>query len=121
METPADQLSEEQRELSRILGDIDLDMMGITWLGSDGVFRSFAGSRVVIDAVPFSSGLIKALLDRLPFDQETEDRFRGVDGRHVPRDQWYRPATNDVPAPLTKEEEEEGKRLIGEKDPEWWQ
>lgn len=121
METSADQLSEEQKELSRILREVDLDLMGTTFLGSDGVFRSFTGSREVIGAVPFSPGLIKALLDRMPFEQETEDRFRGVDGRHVPRDQWYRPADSDVPATLTKEEEEEGKRLIEEKGAEWWQ
>ena len=121
MEIPADQLSEAQKELSKILRKIKLDVTRITWLGGDGVFRSFTEPREVIDALPFSPNLIKALLDRMPFEQETENAFRGVDGRNMPQEQWCCPAKSDVPDPLMKEEEEEAKKLIEVKGVERWQ
>lgn len=38
----------------------------------------------IFDAKPMSPELIKSWLDRGPWSQEKEDRFRGVDGRMVP-------------------------------------
>lgn len=54
-------------------------------MGYDGVLRSFDGSydRNVHDAVGLSPSQIKQLLDRQPWSQEEEDRYRGVDGRKV--------------------------------------
>jgi hypothetical protein len=40
----------------------------------------------VYDARPLSPEMIKAYLDRKPWVQEVEDRFRGVDGRDVPQE-----------------------------------
>ena len=64
-------------------------------LGSDGVWRVFqwlptpsdqpTGIKVY-DAKPMSPELIKVYLDRRPWSQEVEDRFRGVDGRMVPEE-----------------------------------
>jgi hypothetical protein len=63
-------------------------------LGSDGVLRVLQWLPTppdqptgieVYDAKPMSPELIKAYLDRQPWSQEKEDRFRGVDGREVPQ------------------------------------
>jgi len=40
----------------------------------------------IYDAKPMSPDLIKSWLDRWPWSQESEDRFRGVDGRTVPQE-----------------------------------
>jgi hypothetical protein len=40
----------------------------------------------IYDAKPMSPELIKSWLDRWPWSQEKEDRFRGVDGRTVPQE-----------------------------------
>ncbi|KAJ4373423.1 hypothetical protein N0V83_003718 [Neocucurbitaria cava] len=64
-------------------------------LGSDGVYRVLqwlptppdqpTGIKVY-DARPMPPELIKVFLDRQSWSQETEDRFRGVDGRAVPQE-----------------------------------
>lgn len=104
-------------DLSEILRTINLDPAGITSLGDDGIYRSFSGfgSREVIDAVPFSPGLIKALLDRFPYNEDAERLFRGVDGRRTSKDRWYDPAQQNAPEPMTAEQEEETRRLMEEK------
>jgi hypothetical protein len=56
-------------------------------LGHDDVYRSFDGARNVLDAVALSPTQIKQILDRMPWDQETEERFQGVDGRKA-LSQW---------------------------------
>ncbi|KAF7114448.1 hypothetical protein CNMCM5793_008752 [Aspergillus hiratsukae] len=82
------------------------DPMGISSLGSDGVLRYLTADRDVIDAIVLRPGLIKALLDRTPFSQETEDTFRRVDGTLVPREQWFNPDTGLLPSLLLEEERE---------------
>ena len=53
-------------------------------LGADGVLRVYQfPSFVAIDAVRLSTAQIKEYLDRRPFDQATEDKFRGVNGYGV--------------------------------------
>ncbi len=46
-------------------------------------YRFFNGVRNVLDAVALSPAQIKQMLERMPWDQETEERFEGVDGRKV--------------------------------------
>ncbi|KAG4255665.1 hypothetical protein FPRO03_04614 [Fusarium proliferatum] len=64
-------------------------LTGIRMLGSDGIFRSLDTDSNVVDAVTFTPSLIKALLDRAPYDAEPEKSFRGVDGTKVSKQQWY--------------------------------
>ena len=44
MEIPVDQLSERQKEVSKILRAIKLETAEITWLSSNVILRSFTGS-----------------------------------------------------------------------------
>jgi len=62
---------------------LKLKRSGICYLGSDGVFRSFDSNRDVVDAIALSPQQIKKILDQMPWDKETEEKFRGVDGRVV--------------------------------------
>lgn len=62
---------------------LKLKRSGICFVGRDGVFRSFDGQRNVVDAIALSPQQIKKMLDRMPWDQETEEKFRGIDGRAV--------------------------------------
>ncbi|GIJ84829.1 hypothetical protein Asppvi_003680 [Aspergillus pseudoviridinutans] len=106
----------DQQELSQILRDMRqaLDPMGITSLGADGVFRYLTADRDVIDAVGLRPGLIKALLDRMPFSQDAEDKFRGVDGTLVPREQWFNPDKGLLPPPLPEEKREQVRKRMAE-------
>ncbi len=75
---------------------------------------SLTANRAVIDAVPLRPNLIKAYLDRYPFDQEIEDMYRGVDGTTVPRDKWFYPDPSLLPPPLSAEEEAEAEAQLAE-------
>lgn len=88
-------------------------------LCSDGVFRiltylptppDLPTGIAVYDGLPMSPDLIKAYLDRKPWNQETEDRFRGVDGRSVPQEQWLQPLPGILPSLGSKNEREERKK-----------
>ncbi|GIK02016.1 hypothetical protein Aspvir_006059 [Aspergillus viridinutans] len=94
-----------------------LDPMGITSLGADGVLRYLTADRDVIDAIGLRPGLIKAFLDRMPvpFSQEAEDIFRGVDGTLVPREQWFNPDKSLLPPPLPEEEREKVRKRTAER------
>ncbi|KAM0203255.1 hypothetical protein ACHAQI_010509 [Fusarium lateritium] len=81
----------------------DPTLMGISQLGLDGISRSLTADREVVDAVPLSPALIKAILDRIPYNEECEKLFRGVDGNKTPREQWYKPLGWDS-APTAGEE-----------------
>ncbi|MAD87975.1 MAG: hypothetical protein CL912_33860 [Deltaproteobacteria bacterium] len=76
-----------EREISAraAMSSLKRDPMGLYKLGSDGVLRSFDGpyKHNVIDAIGLSPTQIKELLDSGQWSQETEDKFRGVDGRNV--------------------------------------
>ncbi|KAI9743937.1 MAG: hypothetical protein M1818_002671 [Claussenomyces sp. TS43310] len=56
-------------------------------LGKDGILRSLAADGEVVDAVALRPALIKALLDRMPYDAQNEIDSRGVDGTKVQRGQ----------------------------------
>jgi hypothetical protein len=67
-------------------------------LGADGVMRVWHfDDWVVIDAVGLSSAQIKEYLERRPFDQATEDKFRGVDGRGVSKENMFSPREEIIP------------------------
>ena len=90
-------------------------------MGPDGVLRTLTPDCDVIDAIGLPPRLIKAFLDRTPFDQKTEDMFRGADGTKVPREQWWKPDPSLLPPPMTAEEKarakqdnEENKEIIQE-------
>ncbi|RDA85802.1 hypothetical protein CP532_5766 [Ophiocordyceps camponoti-leonardi (nom. inval.)] len=101
------QVSEHQKELSKILQDIkhDVTLLGVLSLGKDGILRSLTADRQVVDAVALSPPLIKAMLDRTPFNPQNEIDYRGVDGRDVPREQWFHPDNRLLPPPLVVSEE----------------
>ncbi|GFG00818.1 hypothetical protein IFM5058_00185 [Aspergillus udagawae] len=120
----------DQLELSQIIENTRhaYDPMGITSLDADGVLRYLIADRDVIDAVGLRPGLIKAFLDRMPFTQEAEDIFRGVDGTLVPREQWFNPDKGLLPPPLPEEEREKVRKMMAERgedslkrlnDPNW--
>ncbi|KAF4970336.1 hypothetical protein FSARC_2592 [Fusarium sarcochroum] len=107
-------LDPAQKELSAIMLKMEDDptLMGITCMCSDGVFRSLTADRDIVDAVPFTPRLIKAFLDRLPYEEETEKEFRGVDGTKVPKEQWYKPLPGILPPPLEEEHRERSEEVL---------
>ncbi|EXL42836.1 hypothetical protein FOCG_15279 [Fusarium oxysporum f. sp. radicis-lycopersici 26381] len=108
-------LSPEQQEMSDILYKMechDLDLLGIVHLGHDGIFRYLDADRNIHYAIALRPALIKALLDRGPYDKEEETVFRGVDGTKVPKEQWYNPPLGILPEPLSEEHRKEGQELI---------
>ncbi|KAF5636893.1 ankyrin protein [Fusarium sp. NRRL 25303] len=107
-------LPPEQKEISDILRNMDRDpdLMGLADLGKDGVFRFLDADRNIHYAVPLRPALIKALIDRLPYDPEVENFWRGVDGTKVPEEQWYNPPEGILPPPLTEDERREEKELM---------
>ncbi|KAF5540016.1 ankyrin repeat domain-containing protein [Fusarium mexicanum] len=107
-------LSPEQKEISDILRNMDRDpdLLGLADLGKDGVFRFLDADRNIHYAVPLRPTLIKALIDRLPYDPEVEKFWRGVDGTQVPEEQWYNPPEGILPPPLTEEEKREEREIM---------
>ncbi|KAG7436911.1 hypothetical protein Forpi1262_v002268 [Fusarium oxysporum f. sp. raphani] len=107
-------LSPEQKEISDILRNMDRDpdLMGLADLGKDGVFRFLDADRNIHYAVPLRPALIKALIDRLPYDPEVEEFWRGIDGTKVPEEQWYNPPEGILPPPLTEEERREEREIM---------
>lgn len=110
----------DQKELSNITRNMD-DGSAPLVMGPDGVLRTLTPDCDVIDAIGLPPRLIKAFLDRTPFDQKTEDMFRGADGTKVPREQWWKPDPSLLPPPMTEEEKarvkqdnEENKEIIQE-------
>jgi hypothetical protein len=89
---------------------------GFSGLGSDGVLRSFDGpfKHTVIDAVGLSPQQIKELLDKQEWSQSVEDKFRGVDGRMVSREQMFSPLPQDCFPDDTEESIAEKKMKIAE-------
>lgn len=107
-------LSPEQQEMSDILHNMerhDLDLLGIADLGRDGVFRFLDADRNIHYAIALRPALIKALLDRLPYDMEEEKLWRGVDGTKVPEEQWYNPPAGILPPPLSEKHRKEGREI----------
>ncbi|KAJ6441420.1 UDP-galactopyranose mutase [Purpureocillium lavendulum] len=102
-----DQLSDDQRELRAILRNLKQDptLLGVTSLGKDGVLRTLTADRDVVDAVGLPPRLVKAMLDRTPYDPQNEVTFRGVDGTTVPTELWWHPDKSILPAPHVVSEE----------------
>lgn len=84
-------------------------------LGADGVFGVFHSSFYeVIDAVRLSTAQIKEVVDRWPFDQATEDKFHGVDGRDVSDKDISDPPEEIRPKRPTEEQLQEVERINDE-------
>ncbi|EXL97937.1 hypothetical protein FOIG_10230 [Fusarium odoratissimum NRRL 54006] len=104
-------LDPAQKELEHILATMKRDPtgMGISHLGRDGIYRSLTADRDVVDAVPFPPPLVKAMLDRFPYNEEAVKVFRGVNGTNTPKEQWYKPLPGILPPPLEEEHREEAR------------
>lgn len=107
-------LSQDQQDLAKIVKNIKSDLWGILHLGSDGVLRSLTAEREVIDAVRLPTRLIQAMLERQPFNQELEDKFRGVDGSNVSDEQMWHPDRESLPPPLVRERRAEAEKALEE-------
>jgi hypothetical protein len=87
-----------------------------TSMGTDGVLRIWhSDSFEVIDAVRLSTAQIKNYLDRLPFNQDKENKFRGVDGRGVPDENMFSPPEEIRPKRPTEQMLQEHRRLAEER------
>lgn len=106
--------SPAQHELSEIMFKMEDDptLMGIHMPGKDGIFRSLDADNNVVDAVAFTPPLIKALMDRMPYDAEAEKSFRGVDGTKTPKDQRYNPLLEMLPPPLEEGHRERSEEVL---------
>jgi hypothetical protein len=109
-----------QKELSEILRTAKQDptLKGISHLGSDGIYRCLTADRDVVDAIPLTPPLIKALLDRFPYSEESEKKFRGVDGTKTPKEKWYKPLC-ELPPPLRQERRTESEEKL-EENRQWY-
>jgi hypothetical protein len=84
----------------------DPTLNGIWHLGKDGVLRSLTADREVVDAAALRPELIKAFIDRFPYNAQNEVNYRGVDGTKVPREQWFHVEDkSSLPPPYTPSEE----------------
>jgi hypothetical protein len=104
-------LDKNHEELNELLKSLPHDDQGILQVGSDGVVRTLTADRDVLGAVALPPRLLKAMLDIFHYSKETEDKFRGVDGTLVPREQWFHPDKNLLPPPLTAEKKEEDRKF----------
>lgn len=122
LDTRGRPVSSDQFELSRVLHGFkdDPTLTGYTSLGKDGVFRSLTADGQVVDAVPLTPRLIKALLDRMPYNSQYEIDFRGVDGTKTSSEKWFCPDEGIVlPAresverrDVSEEQLEENRRML---------
>jgi hypothetical protein len=69
----------------------DLDLLGIADLGRDGILRFLDADRNIHHAITVRLVLMKALLDRSPYDMEEEQLWHRVNGTKVPDEQWFSP------------------------------
>jgi hypothetical protein len=110
-----------EAEMSIIFRSLKREPMGhcFSSLGADGVLRIWhSDSFELIDAVRLSTAQIKNYLDRLPFDQAKEDKFRGVDGRGVSDEDVFNPPEEIRPKRPSEEVLQEHRRLIEERKQE---
>lgn len=90
-------------------------------LGTDGVVRVWHfDTWEVIDAVGLSPAQIKEWLERRPFDQAKEDKFRGVDGRGVSKEDMFNPPQEIVPERPSKEFLDKHYQAVDERKREGW-
>ncbi|KAF7558589.1 hypothetical protein G7046_g5558 [Stylonectria norvegica] len=105
-------------QLDRLLRGLRQDtvsFLGLCRLDKDGVARTYDIDRNVLGAVGLNPAMIKAFLDRCPFSQVLEDRFRGVDGTRVSQTDLFHPS-QDVAAPPLTEEAKERMKLAHEEE-----
>jgi hypothetical protein len=69
----------------------DLDLLGIADLGRDRILRFLDADRNIHYAIAVRLVLMKALLDRSPYDMEEEQFWHRVNGTKVPDEQWFSP------------------------------
>jgi hypothetical protein len=84
-------------------------------IGSDGVLRSLNIDNEVIVAVGLPPHLIKAFIDRYPYNEKLEARFQNSDGTLIPQEQWWAPDPSILPQVYTAERKEEASREYEEK------
>lgn len=84
-------------------------------IGRDGVLRSLNLDNEVVDAVGLPPHLIKAFIDRFPYNEEFESRFQNSDGTLIPQEQWWAPDPSILPHPYTAERKEEMRREYEER------
>jgi hypothetical protein len=86
-------------------------------IGVDGVLRVYhSDSFEVIDAIRMSPSDIKTFLDRLPFDQAKEDKYRGVDGSGVSDEDMFNPSEEIRPQRPSKEALENHQKVVEERE-----
>ncbi|KAH9222371.1 hypothetical protein DL95DRAFT_381197 [Leptodontidium sp. 2 PMI_412] len=120
---PSETASQSETSHRIAVRSLKSDPMGVFQLGHDGVMRSFDGTyeRNVIDAVGLSPAQIKSFLDHfpVPWSQETEDMYRGVDGRDVVGEEaLFHPPDYLRPPKYTEEDKVRLKREVDEKNQE---
>ncbi|KAH7369554.1 hypothetical protein BKA65DRAFT_589076 [Rhexocercosporidium sp. MPI-PUGE-AT-0058] len=98
------------------------DPKGVFQLGHEGVMRSFDGTydRNVIGAVALSPAQIKSYLDSfpVPWSQETEDLYRGVDGRDIAGEEALFHPSDDLRPPKYTEDRVRVQKDVEEKNRE---
>jgi hypothetical protein len=105
----------DQKEINSIVSKLHTIPLGYLALGRDGVLRSLNLENEVIDAVGLSPRLIKAFMDRFPYNKELEAQFHNSDGTSVPQEQWWAPNPLILPRPYTAEQKDEARREYKEK------
>ncbi|KAI4962312.1 hypothetical protein J4E86_001344 [Alternaria arbusti] len=92
-------------------------------IGTDGVYREIhylpgppdqISDYEIYDAAPMTPEMIKAWLDTKPWKQETEDKYRGADGRTVPQEQWWNPPPGIIFPMKSKNTRDEEMRVYRE-------
>ncbi|KAI4695190.1 uncharacterized protein J4E84_001815 [Alternaria hordeiaustralica] len=94
-----------QQEVTRILRSFKNDILGIKFLGNDGVLRSLTADRKVLSAEGLRPELIETFLSRFPEDfraQMTNPVF--ADGSKTPKERWFEPDAGTLPEPLSQQE-----------------
>jgi hypothetical protein len=105
----------DQKEINAIVNKMKKLPLSYMAIGSDGVLRSLNMDNEVIDAVGLPPQLIKAFIDRFPYNEELEARFQNSDGTLIPQEQWWAPDPSILPQVYTAERKEEARREYEEK------
>lgn len=105
----------DQKEINSIVDKLNTLPLGRLVLGTDGVLRSLNLENEVVDAVGLPPRLIKAFMDRFPYNEELEARFHNSDGTSVTQEQWWAPNPSILPQPYTAEQKDEARREYKEK------
>ncbi|RAO73375.1 uncharacterized protein BHQ10_009387 [Talaromyces amestolkiae] len=105
----------DQKELTTIVQNLHTLSLGRLALGSDGVLRSLNLENEVVDAVGLPTRLIKAFMDRFPYNEELEARFHNSDGTSVPEEQWWAPNALILPHQYTAEQKDAARKEHEEK------